>query len=253
MKAFVEERRKYIVVFSILVAVVLETRTARPEVQEEPFELLTARDGRIARLAEGVSVLLQADTHVRVKQASKVLRVEIVEGGCSFEIDPKSEAVLEVVTNGVLVSDGSARFDVMRERHSTRVRIVEGDAMVARRPTELDPLRLKAGDEAIFTAESLSGPASNAIDLHVRRMARTAGRLSFERAPLREVIEQLNKFNTRQLIIGKMELGDLRMSGVFPANDLDTFLRALLPFGIEVIERDPQEGGPVVMLMTVAR
>ena len=213
-----------------------ETSDSRLEISD-----LTTGIGevRLIDLAKGLKVRLNTGTHVRVRGTGSYRAVELVAGECMFELEPNTGHTLEVNTTSVVVSDGNARFDVKRDAHSTTVVVIDGTAVVHRRPKELKPLRLQAGEEVEFpaTRESVRFRRMNEVD-QMRRTAWTQGRLWFEGEPLSRVVAQINRYNDRRLVIGDPSLDSISISGVFRPTDITNFLKALAPFGIQPAESD---------------
>ena len=67
----------------------------------------------------------------------------------------------------------------------------------------------------------------------------TQRKIIFQGAPLSEVVDEFNRYNTRRLVIGDQEVKSIKISGVFSSSDPDSLLRFLreLP-NIKIHETD---------------
>ena len=101
------------------------------------------------------------------------------------------------------------------------------------------PVEIAAGEQVTVAVKTALLPR------HADLVASTAWiqqQLVFESTPLAEVAEEFNRFNTRRLVVEGEALGNLHVSGTFPALDpasLPRFVRFLREQpGIDVRESD---------------
>jgi len=68
--------------------------------------------------------------------------------------------------------------------------------------------------------------------------------VEFSGAPLSEVVTVLNRYNRTKFVLGDAELAKVPLSGLFRADDTETFMRMLeTGFGIA----SEQRGGEIVL------
>lgn len=99
---------------------------------------------------------------------------------------------------------------------------------------------LAAGEQLMITpvAIDLPKPANIAV-----ATAWTDKKLIFESTPLREVVEEFNRYNRQQLVVRDPELYDFHVSGVFPSTDSSRMVEFLRQrFGV-TIDRSRDEIG----------
>jgi len=135
------------------------------------------------------------------------------------------------------------QFSVYREGDSTLVTVVQGQVDVsaasglAQRIVDAfrRGLRVSAGEQVRVRAGSL--PASpTRVDLQ-RSTAWLRRELTFERQPLAVVAEEFNRYGALPIEIETPALRTLTVSGVFAADDTESFiafLRSLEGVGVEV-------------------
>ena len=83
---------------------------------------------------------------------------------------------------------------------------------------------LAAGEQV--TVEPKSVPAPHEADVSLAT-AWTQRKIALRAAPLSEVVEEFNRYNTRQLVIVDPDLKAIKISGVFSSTDPDSLLRFL--------------------------
>jgi transmembrane sensor len=176
--------------------------------------------------------LLRGEAHFIV--AKNLIRPFIVTAdnlavravGTAFAVHFKEPGI------SVLVTEGKVQLD--------EIRLADDSSAVS--ATELS--RLVAGQEALVRAER---SADRRLSLQVRNIApaeieRAVAwqtlRLEFVDLPLREVVEEFNRFNSRKLVIGDERTGDIVVGGSFRADNVQPFVRLLdMGFGVSSYPR----------------
>ena len=109
-------------------------------------------------------------------------------------------------------------------------------------PTPLAPrdgeIVLAAGEQLTVTSQAVSQPAPADVAVVT---AWTQRKIAFQGAPLSEVVDEFNRYNTRRLVVSDPDLKSIKISGVFSSADPDSLLRFLrdLP-NIKIHETDQQ-------------
>jgi ferric-dicitrate binding protein FerR (iron transport regulator) len=92
---------------------------------------------------------------------------------------------------------------------------------------------LAAGEQVTVAPKSVSPPHEADLSLAT---AWTQRKIAFKATPLSEVVEEFNRYNTRQLVIVDPDLKATKISGVFSSTDPDSllhFLRELPNISVE--------------------
>jgi transmembrane sensor len=189
---------------------------------------------RSITLEDGSSVTLNSRSRIKLKFTAGERALELIEGQALFKVAKDSARPFVVSTGDTRVRAVGTQFDVYRKRTGTVVTVIEGRVAVARNLeiTMLAPappaslkgglgagpgeLLVAAGEQTIVT-EAAAEPAKAANVANVT--AWTDKRLVFDSTPLREVVEEFNRYNRQQLVIRDPELYDFHISGVFPSTD----------------------------------
>jgi transmembrane sensor len=222
----------------------VETSSSRGAVVIHPRpERMVLEDGSLVELNAGASVdvsfspgirnvrLIRGEAHFIV--AKDVARPFVVSAdkfavravGTAFTVRLKEEAV------SVLVTEGNVQLNELRSH---------GD--VAATSHELS--RLVAGQTAIIRTQ---GEGSHTPGVEVRDvtpaeidqvMAWQTMRLEFNDLPLRDVVAEFNRYNTRKLLIENRATGDILVGGSFRADNVEPFVRLLdLGFSVSATQR----------------
>jgi transmembrane sensor len=194
-------------------------------------------------LADNTVLRLDTDSAVTVRYGRRERRVEIEYGRALFEVAHESERPFRVLAGSAEVVAVGTQFSVYREGDSTLVTVVQGQVDVsaasglAQRIVDAfrRGLRVSAGEQVRVRAGSL--PASpTRVDLQ-RSTAWLRRELTFERQPLAVVAEEFNRYGALPIEIETPALRTLTVSGVFAADDTESFiafLRSLEGVGVEV-------------------
>jgi transmembrane sensor len=200
-------------------------------------------------LADRSVVFLNADSRISVHYSDTQRRIILHSGEAVFEVAPDVERPFVVVCGATRVTAVGTKFAVGRRPGETTVTLIEGKVMVA------GQLQVAPGgeDEPAVAQRRLGSPTTVALTPGQRLTMRDSGkasvatvdsnqvapwrhrRLVFDSEPLSAVAADFNRFNKPQLRIESESLRDLRISGVFSANDPESLLAYLRTLdGVEV-------------------
>jgi transmembrane sensor len=214
---------------------------------------------RSITLEDGSVVELNARSRLRVSFTPRQRSVELLEGQALFTVAKNPARPFVVATSETRVRAVGTQFDVYHKRSGTVVTVVEGRVAVnpmprntrdmAPGPRSTDAQRsgsaatmrppellVTAGEQVTVTPAEVAPPAQ--VNTAVVT-AWTEKKLIFESAPLREVVEEFNRYNRQQLVIRDPELLDFHVSGVFPSTDSRRMIEFLRQrFGITMNDAD---------------
>jgi transmembrane sensor len=148
-------------------------------------------------------------------------------GQALFEVAADPLRPFTVRSRSVTVRAVGTRFDVIERADGATVTVIQGSVEV--RPESgagaHAPFLLSAGEQVVVSSSAgLTPPVQTDV---AAAISWTAQRLVFESAPLARVIEDFNRHNTRQLVLRNSQLGELRITGTFAANQPESFVRFL--------------------------
>jgi transmembrane sensor len=195
-------------------------------------------------LADDSVLRLDTDSAVTVRYGRRERLVEVENGQALFEVVHDSARPFRVLAGSAEVVAVGTRFSVYRESGSTLVTVVQGqvDVTAARNgqaPADADAVgrrvRVSAGEQLRIRAGVLPASPTRA-DLE-RSTAWLRRELAFEQQPLATVAAEFNRYGALPIEIETPALRTLTVSGVFAADDTDSFiefLRSLEGVGVEV-------------------
>lgn len=213
----------------------------------ETTEYRTAKgERRMVTLSDGSMVTLNTDTVITAAFSRSRRAVVLREGEALFSVSHIGGRPFEVLAGNRVVRDIGTQFVVRRLGQSVRVTVVEGAVEVQRsEQAALDQLwqRLTAGEQVAYGQSGAISPVKT-VSL-AEATAWLDGKVVFEDRPLSEVIQEVGRYQRGEIRILDPQIGALKVSGVFGADDRTGFLNALERAAPVVVSR---VNGEVVVL-----
>lgn len=219
---------------------------------------------RVVTLADGSRVALDSGTLLRVRLGRDSRKLDLVRGQARFDVAHDVTRPFSVHARDQLVVATGTSFNIDLLGPKVLVTLLEGKVTVLRDGAEsLNPLsvaeprrvvaRLTAGQQLI-TVEAVAPVAaqpSQPIALVAtanldRATAWENGQLVFENEPLAAVAERVSRYSADPLTV-EGAAANLRISGVFNAGDVTTFVDAV-QHGLPVRADRTGNGGIVLKL-----
>lgn len=177
---------------------------------------------RTVALSDGSRVVLDADSAIAVQYSAGERHVELRRGAAYFSVVP-GEIPFTVAAAGGEARVLGTRFEVRRLGEGARVSVQQG--RVAVRGGPLEAPRVLTADQQLSFADGSSGQVQT-VDAEALTAWRD-GRLSFYRAPLGEVLDELRRYYPGRIVLLNDELRGKRVSGSFASQDPQAILDAL--------------------------
>ena len=187
---------------------------------------------RTVQLDDGSSVELDASSAISIDYDSNERRISLLAGSAVFDVAPMGEAETRpfvvqsaggrtraLGTQFVVGREGSEQAWVGVLQHSVAVSLQAPPVQGAAQYT------LEEGQSARYSAKNGVQPLPG-FDLSAATSWRR-GVLIFDRQPLGQVIEQLNRYRPGQILLANPALASRQVSGVFRLELLDSALQAL--------------------------
>lgn len=203
------------------------------------YDLYSTQIGerRLITLVDGSTIDLNARSKIRVRLSADAREVELLAGQALFEVAKDKTRPFIVRSDRVVVRAVGTQFDVNCTRKATTVTVIEGRVAVGADsgnvantpglPAEkavAPSVFLDAGEQIIFTDRGRSAPEPAKISAAT---AWVHHRAVFDSARLSDVVDEFNRYNTRQLVIEDRQLEDMHISGVYSSTDPVSLLRFL--------------------------
>lgn len=190
---------------------------------------------RSITLADGSIVDLNSRTSIRVRYSEDGRSVELITGQALFHVAKDATRPFVVSSGGTKVRAVGTAFDVYQRGDDTIVTVVEGRVDVSEGVTTQ---RAKAGERVVSANDLVARPERADVPAAT---AWTQRRVVFDSTPLGEVIEELNRYRVRPLVLSDEQLRPFHISGEFSSENPAGFLQFLQRrFDVEIVETETQ-------------
>lgn len=177
---------------------------------------------RIIGLPDGTRVHLNRGASINVRYGAE-RHVELAQGEASFDVRHDPAHPFEVAVGDVSIRDIGTEFNVARNDASLVVTVRSGEVALA--GASATNTRVRAGHQARIAAGAIAvAPvqANNAF-------AWQSGHLIYQGAPLSVVLEDLNRYSAKPIVLDGGS-GDLRFSGILEIAEPRVMLAQLQSF-----------------------
>ena len=189
----------------------------------------------VVTLEDGSRISLDSDTAVQVRFEKNARRLVLEQGRARFDVAHDIARPFTVTAGKETVVAVGTSFDVERLGEKVLVTLIEGHVVVKSAATgsvsDIDqpntrrpkPLALNSGQQLVVADNAK--PVIKPADLPVVT-AWESGRLILNNEPLGEAVERVNRYTDKPLLVDPA-IAQLRVSGVFNAGDVATFVDAI--------------------------
>ncbi|MDW7554452.1 DUF4880 domain-containing protein (plasmid) [Azospirillum brasilense] len=197
---------------AVLVAVGLGWAADLPLRLQADHRTATGVQERV-QLADGSQVLMDTGTALATDIMGSERRTRLLRGAAFFEVTPDPARPFRITAGPAVVTVVGTAFAVRYRDDRVTVTVRHGTVDVAR--PDGPAVRLRAGEEVVVTASGIG--AGHPADLSAA-LGWVDGRLIFEDRPLREVLEELDRYYPG-LILVPDSLADRRITGNYRLDD----------------------------------
>ncbi len=181
----------------------------------------------VLKLSDGSQVELDTDTVLRISLDDK-RRVWLDRGQAYFQIahDPHHPFTVTAANRKVTVL--GTKFLMRQEPQRLEVSVMEGRVRLesAEGSGQQRSALLTLGDDAVATQTAMvvtrKTPRARSEEMSWRR-----GLLIFDQRALADAAAELNRYNTRKLVIADPQTANLIIGGTFRTNDVEAFTRVV--------------------------
>jgi transmembrane sensor len=196
---------------------------------------------RVAMLADGSRVSLDADTEIGVRLRRDRRELFLHHGRAKFDVARDPLRPFSVTAGDKVVVATGTSFSVELLRRQARVLLYEGHVAVLDRKDD-KPVAVPAPRGAVAApADFLLTPGHElvlSIDVPVAKLviqpvdlgrsrSWEGGQLEFEDELLQTAVQRMNRYSTRQIVLGDASMARQRINGVFDAGNIDAFVEAI--------------------------
>lgn len=178
---------------------------------------------RTITLSDGSRVTLDTDSKLGIAYSAGERRLTLARGRARFDVAHEATRPFVVMAgNGMVIAHGTI-FDVDVQGQRMTVSLLRGSVEV--REAASGKGRLLAPGQRLVLEQRT--PAGAPIALPASETRWPTGMLSFEDAPLSEVVAAANRYNSIKIVLADPAIGALRFTGAFTATDAPGLARML--------------------------
>lgn len=178
---------------------------------------------RAVTLSDGSIMTLSALSRTSVRYGREFREVVLTTGEALFSVAASDRPFL-VTAGGTRILAESGRF-LVRRMDLTPVHVMALEASVRIRRDDGPSLSITPYRAAALSGDVVESKPVGEIEA-ARALAWREGRLSFQDALLTEAAAEFARFSDRLIVITDPTVRDMRITGLFPANDPAVFARA---------------------------
>jgi transmembrane sensor len=185
---------------------------------------------RSATLPDGSSVTLSPRTAIHVNFARSQRRLAMSHGEAYFKVHREPDRQFIVDAGDVQVTATGTAFDVRRDPDETLITVEEGAVEIASNPIATDRSRslwrVGAGYRLVYSSRTQLATLVT-ID-SARAMQWRSGELAYVGTSLQSVIEDVNRYSDRHIVLADSTIGQYSYSGTVFVQSIDDWVQALI-------------------------
>lgn len=211
----------------LVLAVGLGWRLWDPAAPEQRYATAIG-ERRTLDLDDGSRVVLDTDSALAVRFSRKRRSLALERGQAQFSVARQPQRPFVVQAGEGRVRAVGTQFQVRKRDEGVRVTLMEGVVTVnapdAAAGDADRAVTLAAGEQVSFGG---GGPWQRGAADMAAAEGWVRGEQIFDGRPLREVVEEMNRYSRVKLRLADPSLGELPVSGAFYDNDQESMIRAL--------------------------
>jgi transmembrane sensor len=235
-------------VAALIIGLVVYPLATRPGLWLWPYVIAVPHgEQRTVQLPDGSVMHLNASSRVTVRYRRSERLIELEQGQALFEVADDRRRPFRVRTDNAQVVAVGTQFDVYRRSQDrTTVTVIQGKVEVKSTPSagtadphrvaeRTVPLQVSAGEQVQLVPAMI--PRVEPVDVHLAT-AWVHREIAFDRRPLGEIAEEINRYAPVPIDIEDESLRELRVSGVLDAYDTESMLLFLSQYGEAEVGKD---------------
>ncbi len=203
---------------------------AQLEPQSSPIYRTAIGQRSTVNLPDGSVVELNTDSLIQINFSDERRDLMLLRGEALFDVAKDSSRPFVVEADGKLITAIGTTFSVRRADDEVRVTLIEGIVTVDKEdgddanPDAVSKKQMRPGEQLVALGDQ---PFKvNMINTDTATSWKD-GRLIFDNEPLGTIVQEVNRYSSRKLVVGDPTLADMRVSGIFQVGSIDSFAAAL--------------------------
>jgi transmembrane sensor len=221
---------------------------------KSPEYMTRTAEIREITLEDGSIVTLGPASRMQTEFSGRRRHVVLLEGEAFFEVVRDPARPFFVTSQDTLVRVLGTQFDVKRSADIVHISVLEGVVEVLK-PSDINkvidtgataaiPKQVLTAGERVSAARRVALPEVKQIE-QAEPGAWRRGRLAYEDASLAEIVSDLNRYSERPIEIATSDVGDLRSTISFYADDMDNVLAVIT--AIHPVKAEREKDGTVTL------
>lgn len=194
----------------------------------------------IVHLKDGSVVTLGSDAKIQVVLSANARQITLLGGQATFKV-AKDKARPFVVRSGQIYAQATGTIYSVRRVGPTggTVKVAEGSVLVW--PHDERDQAVLVHEGGMITLDPGPGkPARAAAALHTPPPAPppVLAQISLDNVPVKMAIQRFNRINNTKIVLDDPSIGEMRIIGLYKANEPETFAKAVATISGGIIVRN---------------
>jgi len=197
----------------------------------------TVGENRHITLGDGSTITLSGDTRVAVALSKKTRTIELLKGEALFRVAKDPLRPFKVRAGDATVIAVGTAFDVRRDSDRAIVSVTEGRVLVVPAADfipvsvlrefkpNLRTVRLDAGQQTTAGTAGIAEPSK--VEDPAAATSWQTGRLAFHLQPLRYVVEDVNRYASKPIVLEGDTVGALVITGTVERSNIAGWVGSL--------------------------
>jgi transmembrane sensor len=191
-------------------------------------------ENRSVTLADGSIISLGGDTHIEVALSKKVRAIELIKGEALFKVAKDSARPFRVRAGDATIIAVGTEFNVERDSDRAVVSVTEGQVEV-KPDVGLLPVLLNEFKPKLRSVHVDAGQQTTAGSAGVEEPTKMEdpatgwqiGHLAFHLQPLRYVLEDVNRYAHKPIVLQTESMGSLVITGTVERENIGGWVKSL--------------------------
>lgn len=194
-------------------------------------------ENRAVRLADGSIVTLGGDSRVAVHFQPRERDIDLVRGEALFKVAHNPQRPFKVAAGHAVVVAVGTQFDVRRDTDRVIVDVVEGRVLVQPRSPGLPIALLHAFRPRLAAVFVGAGQQTSVDSVEIEPPSQVpdpqdatswqSGRLAFRMRPLGDVLQQINRYSSKPIVIGDPGIAAVKVTGTVVDGNVSGWVASL--------------------------
>lgn len=194
-------------------------------------------ENRVVRLADGSLLTLGGDSRVAIDFHPQERDLDLLRGEAFFKVAHNPRRPFKVAAGRAMVVAVGTQFDVRRDTERVVVDVVEGRVLVLPRSPvlpiallhalqpRLAAVSVGAGEQTSVDSAQIAAPSQ--IPDAGDATSWQSGRLVFRMQPLGDVLQQVNRYSSKPIVIGDPAIAGMKVTGTVVDGNVSGWVASL--------------------------